>query len=71
MDKNKKKDIQIDKKLFYKMIFLYNSLNNGWMIKKNNEEYILTKPHENKTEIYNDQYISKFIIKNMDIKDLF
>jgi hypothetical protein len=71
MDKNKKKDIQIDKKLFYKMIFLYNSLNNGWMIKKHNEEYILTKPHENKKEIYNDQYISQFVIKNMDIKDLF
>ena len=31
MDKIKKKDIQIDKKLFYKMIFLYNSLNSGWM----------------------------------------
>ena len=71
MDKNKKKDVQIDKKLFYKMIFLYNSLNNGWMIKKHNEEYILTKPHENKKEIYSDQYISKFVIKNMDLKDLF
>jgi hypothetical protein len=71
MDKNKKKDIQIDKKLFYKMIFLYNSLNNGWMIKKHNEEYILTKPHENKKEIYNDEYISQFVVKNMDIKDIF
>jgi hypothetical protein len=71
MDKIKKKDIQIDKKLFYKMIFLYNSLNNGWMIKKQNEEYIFTKPHENKKEIYNDEYISKFVVKNMDIKDLF
>ena len=71
MDKNKKKDVQIDKKLFYKMIFLYNSLNNGWMIKKHNEEYILTKPHENKKEIYNDEYISQFVVKNMDIKDIF
>ena len=71
MDKNKKKDIQIDKKLFYKMIFLYNSLNSGWMIKKQNEEYILSKPHENKKEIYNDEYISQFVIKNMEIKDLF
>jgi len=71
MDKNKKKDIQIDKKLFYKMIFLYNSLNSGWMIKKQNEEYIFTKPHENKKEIYNDEYISQFVIKNMEIKDLF
>jgi hypothetical protein len=71
MDKIKKKDIQIDKKLFYKMIFLYNSLNSGWMIKKQNEEYIFTKPHENKKEIYNDEYISQFVIKNMDVKDLF
>jgi hypothetical protein len=53
------------------MIFLYNSLNNGWMIKKHNEEYILTKPHENKKEIYNDEYISQFVVKNMDMKDIF
>ena len=71
MDKNKKKDIQIDKKIFYKMIFLYNSLNDGWIVKKNNEDYILSKPHENKKEIYNDDYISKFVIKNIDIKDLY
>ena len=71
MDKNKKKDVQIDKKLFYKMIFLYNSLNDGWIIKKDKEDYIFSKPHENKKEIYNDDYISKFVIKNLDIKDLF
>lgn len=71
MDKNKKKDIQIDKKIFYKMIFLYNSLNDGWMIKKNNEEYIFTKPHENKKEIYNDEYISNFVTKNINLKDFY
>ena len=71
MDKNKKKDIQIDKKIFYKMIFLYNSLNDGWMIKKNNEEYIFTKPHENKKEIYNDEYISQFVTKNINLKEFY
>jgi hypothetical protein len=70
MDKIKKKDIQIDKKLFYKMIFLYNSLNNGWMIKKQNEEYIFTKPHENKKEVLEDTYLLKFMKTNLDLNKI-
>lgn len=65
------KEIQIDKKKFCKMIFLFNSLEDGWTIKKNKDEYILTKAHENKKEIFNDEYISHFVSKNINCKEFF
>jgi len=64
-------DIQIDKKTFYKMLFCYNALNSGWNIKKEKEEFVFTKPHENKKEIYDDDYISQFIKENINYKNLF
>jgi hypothetical protein len=66
---NLKNDIQIDKKMFCKMVFLYNSLNEGWNIKKEKENYVFTKPHENKKEIFCDDYISNFIKTNINYKD--
>jgi hypothetical protein len=71
MENKLENDIQIDKKTFYKMLFCYNALNRGWNIKKENEEFIFTKPHENKQEIYDDDYISQFIKDNINYKNLF
>ena len=63
------KKIKIDPKKFQKMLFLYNSLDEGWSIKKNKDSYILKKPHENKKEIFCDDYISNFIKTNINYKD--
>jgi hypothetical protein len=49
---NLKNDIQIDKKMFCKMVFLYNSLNEGWNIKKEKELFNLKLFHK----------ITKFLI---------
>ena len=59
----------IDEKVFKEMIFLYNALENGWKIKKNKNTYIFSKKHENKKEIFNDNYLMEFIKKNININD--
>jgi hypothetical protein len=57
-------------KLFEKMAFIFNALDDGWSVKKRNENYIFTKPHENKKEIFQDDYISTFMKDNFDINKI-
>ena len=57
-------------KLFEKMAFVYNALDDGWSVKKRNGNYIFSKPHENKKEIFQDDYISTFMKDNFDINKL-
>ena len=48
------KSLEIDKIKFQKMVFLYNALDNGWSIKKNQNSYIFKKNHEGKKEVLNE-----------------
>lgn len=57
-------EIQLDKKKFQKMLFLTNALEKGWSIKKINNKYIFRKKHENKKEIFQEDYLEKFIERN-------
>ena len=43
-----------DSKQKYILAFIYNGLNNGWTIKKQNSKYIFSKNHEGKKEIFSD-----------------
>ena len=52
-------DIQVPLK--YILCFLYNTLNNGWSIKKNKNNYVFFKKHGGKKEYMADNYISTFI----------
>jgi hypothetical protein len=61
-------NLDIDNILLQKMIFLYNSLDDGWTIKRDKKSYILTKKHENKKEVYNDSYLTDFVTANMSLK---
>lgn len=52
-----------------KMKFIFNAINDGWTVEKqfnNNDEekYIFKKKHENKKEIFSNNYLEKFINKN-------
>ena len=60
------KNMSIDPVIFQKMMFLYNSINDGWTIKKRKESYIFIKNHEGKKEILHDSYLMKFMQENMD-----
>ena len=51
--------------ILYKMIFIHNAIDNGWSVKKNKDLYVFTKKHDNKKELYLDNYLKKFIKENM------
>ena len=52
-----------------KMIFIYNSINKGWKVHKRNNSYVFSKKHENKKEVFLDDYLKKFILENYNIED--
>ena len=56
--------IKMNKKQYQKFIFINNALEDGWSIKKINEKYIFTKKHENRREIFQEDYLENFIITN-------
>lgn len=64
---NKKEEVKISKSLFQKMVFLTNALDKGWSIKKTDDSYIFTKKHEGKKEVFQSDYLEKFIESNLDI----
>ena len=56
-------ETNIDYKDIQKMVFIFNALNDGWAVKKlNNEKFEFTKDNENiKQEIVLEEYIKKYI----------
>lgn len=64
-NKEKKEELQLPKSQFQKMLFLYNALEKGWTIKKKKDSYIFTKKHEGKKEIFQSDYLDKFIESNL------
>ena len=46
-----------------------NAIETGWTVKKNDDNYIFTKKHEGKREVFMADYLEKFIDKNMRLDD--
>ena len=44
----------VSPKCLAKMSFIYNALENGWTVKKNNDSYVFTKKHEGKKEMFSE-----------------
>ena len=57
-------NIELERSQFQKMIFIMNALDKGWSIKKQDDKYIFTKKHENKREIFEENYLERFILSN-------
>lgn len=57
-------NIKIEKPVFHKMMFLTNALDQGWSIRKSTDSYIFTKKHENRREIFQEDYLDKFLLTN-------
>lgn len=55
---------QLSKCQLKKMIFIQNALEKGWSIKKSQDSYIFTKKHENRREIFQEDYLETFLISN-------
>jgi len=64
-------EIKIEKAQFQKMMFLMNALEKGWSVKKQQDKYIFTKKHENKREIFEENYLERFIVSNSTDNSLF
>ena len=65
-----KTSLKVDCILLQKMIFLYNALEKGWVIKKKKNLYIFTKNHEGKKEVMLDDYLKRFMMENLDISNI-
>jgi hypothetical protein len=63
-------NLKIDAIKFQKMMLLYNSIEQGWSVKKRNTSYVFTKNHEGKKEVLEDSYLSKFMITNLDLNKI-
>ena len=55
----------VDKIQLQKMMFIMNALNDGWSVKKSQDKYIFSKKHENKIEVFQEEYLATFILQNM------
>jgi len=64
-------NVKIDVIKFQKMLLIFNSIQDGWSVKKINESYIFSKNHENKKEILDDSYLLKFMKTNFDVNKIF
>ena len=63
-------NFKIDAIKFQKMLLLYNSIEQGWTIKKHNESYVFSKKHEGKKEVLEDTYLLKFMKTNLDFNKI-
>ena len=63
-------NITIDKLKFRKMTFIYNALEKGWNVSKRDNLYIFKKNHENKKEVYLDDYLARFMQDNFDMSSI-
>jgi hypothetical protein len=61
-------EIQISKPKFHKMIFILNTLDKGWTVKKIQDSYVFTKKHENRREIFREDYLERFIETNSELQ---
>ena len=51
---------------YKKMKFIFNALNDGWEIRKEEDSFIFTKKHEGKKEVYSNNYLRAFVLKNSE-----
>ena len=63
-------NIKVDAIKFQKMLLLFNSIEQGWSVKKRGESYVFIKSHEGKKEVLEDSYLLKFMKSNLDLNKI-
>ena len=56
----------VDPKQLKIMMFVNNAIENGWSVKKRNNDYIFTKRHEGKKEVFDEYYLEHFLISHFE-----
>lgn len=64
-------NLKVDVIKFQKMLLLYNSIEQGWSVKKRGDSYVFSKNHEGKKEVLEDTYLMKFMKTNLDLNKIF
>ena len=64
-------NLKVDAIKFQKMILLFNSIEQGWSVKKRGDSYVFSKNHEGKKEVLEDKYLMKFMKTNLDLNKVF
>ena len=64
-------NVKVDVIKFQKMILLFNSIEQGWSVKKRNDSYVFSKNHEGKKEVLEESYLKKFMKTNLDLNKIF
>jgi hypothetical protein len=62
-------DVTVERITYQKMKFILNAVDTGWSVKKVGDNYIFTKKHEGKREVFMADYLEKFIHENMKLED--
>lgn len=63
-------NIKVDVIKFQKMILLFNSIEQGWSVKKKGGCYVFSKSHENKKEVLEESYLMKFMKTNLELNKI-
>jgi len=50
-----------------KMIFIFNAIEDGWTVKKNNNSYIFSKHKSKEKQVFTEDFLNKFITKYFNI----
>lgn len=58
-------DSKIDIIKYRKMLFIFNAIEDGWRVKKKNNDFIFDKKHNGETKIFTEEYLEEFVRKNM------
>ena len=61
------KNENIKSKEYYKMKFIFNAIEQGWSVRKKDNLYIFKTKHNNKEEVFNEDYLEEFVMKNMNL----
>ena len=59
------RDPGADTPLFGKLIFIYNAVEDGWKVNKKDSDYVFSKPHEGKVEVYTSSFLTEFIAQQL------
>jgi hypothetical protein len=49
------------------MALVYNAVQSGWAVKKREDKYIFSKPHENKKEVLLEDFLKTFLREHADL----
>ena len=60
-------NIHLDKKTYTKMNFVYNAVNDGWSVTKRKNNYVFTKRHDGKKEVFTEKFLDTFIQTNLNM----